>query len=160
MLDIDHFKSFNDRYGHAVGDQVIGVVVSTVTEHLRSDDFVGRYGGEEFCVILPGINGLQCTMVAERIRQAIETISGGKIRMTSGIRITSSFGVSSLSSGACDPLELIDQADKALYAAKERGRNSVIHWESLKSQQAHSVTEPESPTVPPPPALSHSADLS
>ena len=159
MLDIDHFKLFNDRYGHAVGDQVICVVVATLMDNLRSEDFVGRYGGEEFCVIFPGVSGIQCAMMAERVRQAIETESGGKIRMTSRIRITASFGVSSLSSGASDLLELIDQADKALYSAKETGRNKVIHWESLKTPYVSSLQKPEPETLPPLPALSHSSEL-
>lgn len=132
MTDIDHFKSFNDRYGHAVGDQVICVVVAAMKENLRPMDFVGRYGGEEFCIILPEMTSAQGAEVAERIRENIETHSGAKIRTTAGVRITSSFGVSSLASEACDPLELIDQADKALYEAKETGRNRVVQWEFMQ----------------------------
>ncbi len=157
MTDIDHFKSFNDRYGHAIGDQVICVVVASMRENLRPEDFIGRYGGEEFCVILPDMSAAQGAEVAERIREDIATQSGRKIRTTAGIRITSSFGVASLSSGACDPLELIDQADKALYAAKEGGRNRVIQWESLKAP--HPIKETEFETGPPSPALSHSSDM-
>ena len=74
------------------------------------------------------------------------------------VRITSSFGVSSLASEACDPLELIDQADKALYSAKETGRNKVVQWESLQTQQDDSVHETEVEVPASPPALAHSAD--
>jgi diguanylate cyclase (GGDEF)-like protein/PAS domain S-box-containing protein len=157
MTDIDHFKSFNDRFGHAVGDQVICVVVAAMRESLRPLDFLGRYGGEEFCIILPEVSAAQGAQVAERIRHNIERESGEKIRTMTEVRITSSFGVSSLASAPCDPLELIDQADKALYAAKESGRNRVIQWESLKTQHGDSVPEAEleaSASIPPP-ALAH-----
>ena len=103
MTDIDHFKSFNDRYGHALGDQVIQVVVRTISESLRPTDIMGRYGGEEFCVVLPNADGAQATEIAERICRRIETESGSKIRTTSGIRITSSFGVSTMDMMICDP---------------------------------------------------------
>ncbi|MEC4674185.1 MAG: GGDEF domain-containing protein, partial [Nitrospirota bacterium] len=158
MTDIDHFKLFNDRYGHAVGDQVICVVVNSLSENLRPPDFIGRYGGEEFCVILPDLTAEQGAEVAERIREDIATKSGRKIRTTAGVQITSSFGVASLSSGACDPLELIDQADKALYGAKESGRNKVIQWESMKTQPGDSAQETEMEASPSPPALAHSSD--
>jgi diguanylate cyclase (GGDEF)-like protein/PAS domain S-box-containing protein len=126
MLDIDHFKSVNDNYGHAAGDEVLKGVSKTLKAKKRESDTVGRYGGEEFCVVLPhtDINGAIDT--AERFRMAIE--SGD----FSGIQITSSFGVSSISFGAGDTSEIIDQADKALYVAKEEGRNRVISWEQLE----------------------------
>ncbi len=129
MADIDHFKLFNDRYGHALGDQVIQVVVKTIGEVLRTGDIIGRYGGEEFCIVLPNSDRNRTIDIAERICRKIEAESGGKIRTTSGLTITSSFGVATLTSETVDPLELIDQADKALYAAKENGRNQVGFWD-------------------------------
>ncbi len=129
MTDIDHFKSFNDRYGHALGDQVIQVVVKTMNESIRPSDIIGRYGGEEFCVILPDADQTRAIEIAERMCQKVETESGEKIRSTSNISITSSFGVATMSSKTCDPAELIDQADQALYAAKEGGRNQVGFWD-------------------------------
>ncbi|MGB0911080.1 MAG: diguanylate cyclase [Nitrospirales bacterium] len=132
MTDIDHFKSFNDRYGHALGDQVIQVVVKTMNESIRPTDIIGRYGGEEFCVVLPDADAHRAIEIAQRMCQKVEGESGARIRTTSGISVTSSFGVSALGSATVDPLELVDQADKALYAAKEGGRNQVGFWNSLQ----------------------------
>jgi diguanylate cyclase (GGDEF)-like protein len=128
MADIDHFKSFNDTYGHAVGDQLIQVVASTLQAHFRSDDLLCGYGGEEFCIVFPGLQRVVVLEIADRIRSEIEQQAGCALRTTAGITVTSSFGVASLSGGAIDPVELIDQADQALYASKETGRNRVTCW--------------------------------
>jgi diguanylate cyclase (GGDEF)-like protein/PAS domain S-box-containing protein len=125
MTDIDHFKSFNDLYGHSVGDQVIQVVVRTMSRHTRSEDLLCRYGGEEFCVLLPGADLEQARSIAERMRAAIEDHAREAVRSTRVEKITSSFGVSSISQGALRLEELIDHADNALYRSKEEGRNRV-----------------------------------
>ncbi|MCP4408805.1 MAG: EAL domain-containing protein [Gammaproteobacteria bacterium] len=126
MVDIDHFKSVNDRFGHAVGDKVIKLLAKILTEISRPNDLVGRFGGEEFCVALPGTNSKACAAVAERMRLAIQEGYGAKF--ANAMRITSSFGVSDLSGGAATVAELVDQADKSLYVAKESGRNRVVSW--------------------------------
>jgi diguanylate cyclase (GGDEF)-like protein/PAS domain S-box-containing protein len=123
MCDIDHFKSVNDRYGHAAGDQVIKMVAGVLQKNSRESDLVGRYGGEEFCIVLPGLDIKQVAKIASRIRLAIKEDSA------SGVQVTMSFGVSSLRSKAHEPGELINQADKALYIAKESGRNRVVCWD-------------------------------
>jgi len=130
MADIDHFKSFNDRFGHTVGDQVIQAVAKILSTTIRPLDIMGRYGGEEFCIILPGHTCAEGAMVAERLRQQIEELANLTVRTTEGKKITMSFGVSAASLGGTDHLELVVQADKALYAAKEGGRNQVGHWTS------------------------------
>lgn len=122
MCDIDHFKMVNDRYGHSTGDTVIKMVASQLQRNSREHDLVGRYGGEEFCLVLPGIEISIASEVANRIRIAIKKDS------SSGVPITMSFGVSSLITDAPSPDELLNQADKALYIAKESGRNRVIMW--------------------------------
>jgi diguanylate cyclase (GGDEF)-like protein/PAS domain S-box-containing protein len=122
MLDIDFFKSVNDNYGHATGDQVIKAVADVLKTCTRDTDLVGRYGGEEFCVVLSKLYLDKAAQIAERIRQAIEKKS------CSGVKITVSLGVSSLELNTNNPDELIDQADKALYAAKKSGRNRVVTW--------------------------------
>lgn len=122
MADIDFFKSVNDRYGHATGDQVIKAVADVLRLCTRDSDLVGRYGGEEFCVVLPDRDQKTATKVAERIREEIEKSPCG------GVKITVSLGVSSLVQQAGRPDELVNQADKALYAAKEGGRNRVVSW--------------------------------
>ena len=128
MLDVDHFKTFNDTYGHAIGDRVLVIVGQTLRANLRPSDLVARYGGEEFLVILPDTNvdaGRQC---AERIRLAVADVAldvgDGEPRK----RITISLG------GAClkerEPVaELLARADEALYAAKHGGRNRVTYSE-------------------------------
>ncbi|MDD2990751.1 MAG: sensor domain-containing diguanylate cyclase [Zoogloea sp.] len=133
MSDIDHFKSFNDRYGHAVGDQVIKSVAKCLGSELREVDMLCRYGGEEFCIMLPGSTPEQALDVAERLRLAIEHHAGAAVRDIPGIRITSSFGVASIRLGAKDPAELIDQADNALYQSKQNGRNRVSLWAGERS---------------------------
>jgi diguanylate cyclase (GGDEF)-like protein/PAS domain S-box-containing protein len=131
MVDIDFFKSVNDRYGHATGDQVIKTVADVLKTCTRDTDLVGRYGGEEFCVILPKLYLDKAAQIAERIRQTIEKKS------CSGVKVTVSLGVSSLELNTNKPDELINQADKALYAAKNSGRNRVITW----GKDLNSVTE-------------------
>ncbi len=133
MTDIDHFKSFNDRYGHAVGDLVIKSVAKCLGTDLREVDMLCRYGGEEFCIMLPRATPEQAFDVAERLRALIESNAGAAIRDIPGIRITSSFGVASIRNGAKDPAELIDQADNALYQSKQTGRNRVSLWAGERS---------------------------
>lgn len=133
MSDIDHFKSFNDRYGHTVGDMVIKSVAKCLASELREVDLLCRYGGEEFCILLPGSTAEQARDVAERLRAAIEAHAGAAIRDVPGIRITSSFGVASIRQGGKDTGELIDQADNALYQSKKNGRNQVSVWAGAHS---------------------------
>ncbi|TKB07245.1 diguanylate cyclase domain-containing protein [Desulforhopalus sp. IMCC35007] len=122
MCDIDHFKAVNDRYGHATGDKVIKMVALLLQKHFREDDLVGRYGGEEFCIVLPDIDIRLAAKISNRVRQAIKEDS------TAGVQVTMSFGVSSIKLNAHEPSELTNQADKALYIAKESGRNRVVCW--------------------------------
>lgn len=125
MTDIDHFKSFNDRHGHAVGDEVLKAVARVFSGALRDFDLLGRYGGEEFCVVLPDVTLEQACAVAERLRTDIESNAGASVRTTRGLKVTSSFGVSAYTPQTADPAEMIDLADQALYIAKKSGRNRV-----------------------------------
>jgi diguanylate cyclase (GGDEF)-like protein len=128
MADIDHFKQFNDLYGHAVGDQVIQVVARALGVGLRNTDILCRYGGEEFCIVLPGATLEQARAVAERMRVDIAERANLAVRSIDITTITSSFGVASITEGATRVEELIDQADNALYDSKEGGRNKVSVW--------------------------------
>jgi len=129
MADIDHFKNFNDTYGHSVGDDVIKIVAKKLGLVLRTNDLLCRYGGEEFCIMLIDIEMELVTVIAERMRNIIETEAGKSIRSISDLSITMSFGVSSIKLGADKPETLIDEADSALYKSKKLGRNCVTNWD-------------------------------
>ena len=122
MVDIDLFKSVNDNYGHATGDKVIKAIADVLKTCTRDNDLVGRYGGEEFCVVLSQIEFDTAVKIAERIRQTVEK------KPLSGIKVTVSIGVSTLEFNTNKPDELVNLADKALYTAKRSGRNRVVAW--------------------------------
>lgn len=122
MIDIDHFKRVNDRYGHLVGDQVLASIAERVRTELRINDIMGRYGGEEFSILLPETCGSDTELVAERLRS---NVAGQPFLTDRGtIQITISLGVTCLGEDAQVSVErLLDEADQALYQAKRLGRN-------------------------------------
>jgi diguanylate cyclase (GGDEF)-like protein len=128
MADIDMFKSINDRYGHAHGDEVIRKVAECLQLSLRSTDTICRYGGEEFCIVLPGMHLDVAMATAERARSNIQLLQVAGTTGASAISITASFGIASLEHGATTLSQLIELADKALYSAKNTGRNRVAIW--------------------------------
>ncbi len=142
MVDIDHFKQFNDRHGHAVGDQVIQVVARFLTMGLRQVDLVCRYGGEEFCVVLPGATQQVAETIAERMRVQIEERANEGLRGLQTMPITVSMGLACLTFGANSLKELIDQADQALYRSKQAGRNRVTTWERPAASACASEAKP------------------
>lgn len=123
MADIDHFKMVNDNHGHNTGDTVLRGVSNTLQNNIRQNDVAARYGGEEFCIILPGAAIEQATRIAETIRQKVERSS------FNSIKVTCSFGITSIRFNAKTPTELIGQADMALYQSKINGRNRVTLWD-------------------------------
>ncbi len=130
MVDVDNFKLVNDRHGHVAGDEVLRRVASTLMSVARESDAVCRYGGEEFCVLLPETRIEQAATVAERLRQAIAELDFGPLA------VTASLGVSTIEGGTADPRELLEQADRSLYYAKHRGRNRVIRWDLMQRDLA------------------------
>lgn len=128
MCDIDHFKRVNDQHGHAVGDQVIVMVARLLTATLRSQDLLCRYGGEEFCILLPNTTREQALDIAERLRAEVELHAGAGARSVEGLRVTSSFGLAVLTPDVASMNELIELADHALYSSKHSGRNCVTLW--------------------------------
>lgn len=123
VVDIDHFKSINDNYGHSAGDNVLKTVVTCINSILRKSDMLFRYGGEEFVLLLSGTHKQGAIQVAERVRQAIE-FHNFHHEHTS-IPVTASLGVSSLkASDSAD--SLFNNADRAMYNAKQQGRNKVV----------------------------------
>jgi diguanylate cyclase (GGDEF)-like protein len=133
MVDIDHFKKINDEHGHGVGDKVLKMVAKLLESKFGNNDSICRYGGEEFCVLLPG-SGLEKTIeVAQEVRSTIESYATMGIETRTALTVTASLGVAALEQGATDPGKLVDQADRALYQAKESGRNRVEQWSAALS---------------------------
>ncbi len=127
MIDIDHFKRFNDTYGHQAGDEVLRHVAQLAARALRRSDAVARYGGEEFVVLLPDATIQDALPVAEKIRAEVERnplTVGGMLRP---LHVTISLGVAAFPADAINGPELVAVADRALYQAKSRGRNRVCH---------------------------------
>lgn len=126
MLDIDHFKNYNDHYGHLVGDAVLKEVVRCLKENMRQIDFIGRYGGEELSIILVETDKEEAVSVSERIRQAIALRPF--LVYDEKLKVTISIGVSTFPQDGNEESALIDNADCALYQAKEAGRNRVCAY--------------------------------
>jgi diguanylate cyclase (GGDEF)-like protein/PAS domain S-box-containing protein len=122
LMDVDHFKQYNDTYGHQAGDEVLRQVAQILQTNVREGDFVARYGGEEFVVVLPRTDLESAVAVAERLRRAIESAEWS-LRP-----VTGSFGVASIRPDMETRQELIEAADQALYQAKKNGRNRVEAW--------------------------------
>lgn len=124
IFDIDHFKSVNDTYGHLTGDQVIRVIAQTCLEQVRNCDLLGRYGGEEFVVLLPETTQTNALILAIRLKEKIETL----LIPTDDedLSVTCSFGLTELSPEHKTLSHLINEADLALYQAKQKGRNCVV----------------------------------
>ena len=126
MADVDHFKNFNDRWGHQTGDQVLRLVAEVMKANVKGQDLLARYGGEEFGILLPGTTLENAHMLADRIRRAVES------RRLKKRQSDEDLGVVTMSMGVAvfrpddNTQSLVERADKSLYAAKQRGRNCVI----------------------------------
>ncbi len=128
MADIDHFKRVNDTYGHATGDRVLQTVARNLKEGLRTADVCARYGGEEFAVLLPHTVGEGALLVAERLRANLGETRYTGLGLPPDASVTISIGIASCPSDAIDLDELFELADKALYRAKEAGRDTVCAY--------------------------------
>jgi diguanylate cyclase (GGDEF)-like protein len=126
MIDIDHFKSVNDRYGHAVGDQAIISVATACQQGKRGSDVVGRLGGEEFAILLPETDVAQAAVVAERVRESV----AGHVLSVHDVqfKLTISVGIAAATASMSGTDALLRAADQALYQAKSGGRNRLAHW--------------------------------
>ncbi len=123
MLDVDHFKEVNDRFGHPVGDEALRNIAQLLRESLRDPDTPGRYGGEEFGVVLPDTTSEGACVIAERVRRSIEeTVAARKPE----VRCTVSIGVAEATADLSDSRQWIERADRALYRAKALGRNRTV----------------------------------
>ncbi len=132
ILDVDHFKSFNDEFGHPAGDAVLAELANVLRTCVRENDLLARYGGEEFAILLPGQDADQALAVAERVRARVQTT------LTTHRAVTVSIGVATAAVNDGDDNKLIEDADVALYAAKAAGRNRVKHSRHLTRVQPSS----------------------
>lgn len=123
ILDVDHFKSVNDQYGHPAGDKVLKAVTDTCHQQLRANDSFGRLGGEEFAILLVETDKAVASVVADKFRQSIQ---GLVVDVGVDISVTASFGLAPLTFEASKPEDWIAQADEALYFAKKQGRNRCV----------------------------------
>jgi diguanylate cyclase (GGDEF)-like protein len=144
LLDIDHFKAINDRYGHAAGDAALVAFVHALTSTLQGNDAVGRLGGEEFAVLLPDVAATHIGTVAERLRERVAAIALKVPEDT--LRFTVSIGGAILASEDTTIEAVIARADQALYAAKRRGRNCVVLEDSLAGESLQHTLRRRAPT--------------
>lgn len=125
ITDVDDFKKINDMYGHSSGDVVLKEIVRGIISCIRKYDTVGRYGGEEFLIIMPGANKHAAVNVVDRIRRNVEK---HEIELTEGakVTVTASFGIASFKEDGNSPDDLLVKADERLYKAKRAGKNRVV----------------------------------
>ena len=126
LLDVDHFKQFNDSHGHAAGDDALVAVGDAVRRAMRAGDLVARFGGEEFVLLLNHCNAQQGQAFAERLRAAIAHAPVGDAARGLQPHVTASLGLTDASGNTADLAELLQRADQAMYQAKEAGRNRVV----------------------------------
>ena len=126
LIDVDHFKSVNDTWGHATGDAVLSALGKLMRQLLRASDVAGRWGGEEFLCILPNTDSQGATVVAERLRTTLplNTVAGPR----GPVQVTASFGVATVRGPGCRSASegIMRRADSALYSAKEQGRDRIV----------------------------------
>jgi diguanylate cyclase (GGDEF)-like protein len=132
MVDVDHFKQYNDTYGHPAGDAVLKTVASILRDSAREGYDAARYGGEEFVLILDNTDHEQSLIVGERLRKAVAEYEWPERT------VTASFGVSTSSGGGLKPEDLIRKADAAMYVSKIMGRNRVTHFDDCPDQPKES----------------------
>jgi diguanylate cyclase (GGDEF)-like protein len=141
-LDLDYLREINNVHGHLAGDAVINGIADLIKRHLRASDIAGRFGGEEFLVALPGVAADDAARLGERLRGAVASTVFADDKPAFRTRATVSIGVASFPREGQTRRELIHAADRALLAAKARGRNAVIEAASLAAEPAAPVFEP------------------
>ncbi|QIA27724.1 GGDEF domain-containing protein [Thermaerobacter sp. PB12/4term] len=148
LLDVDHFKRFNDRYGHRSGDRVLQEVAGLLCADVRRTDVVFRYGGEEFAVLLPGASSQEALDIAERLRSRVESHLFRDARNRPVGRVTVSAGVATFPDHAGTAEQLVEAADQALYAAKYSSRNAVrVCGQATAPEAAEGVAYRPSPGI-------------
>ena len=137
ILDIDHFKRINDKFGHLYGDEVLLMFSRLMTQAFRDSDLLFRYGGEEFVVVLKDVDLELALMILERFRRTVESFKFSKV---TNVNVTVSIGTVQIA-GQNSPAFLVEEADQALYYAKDNGRNRVCSYEKLLAEKKLAVTQ-------------------
>jgi diguanylate cyclase (GGDEF)-like protein len=135
LMDIDEFKSMNDLNGHLIGDRILHSVAHILKTSLRKRDKAGRFGGDEFLIILPETGAKGAAQVAERIRRAMEMTIAADLNLPA--RVTASLGIASCRTHIADAEGLLEHADSALYRAKSLGRNRAEEWKRTRHAKNH-----------------------
>jgi diguanylate cyclase (GGDEF)-like protein len=148
MLDIDHFKRFNDDFGHRVGDVTLQKVASLLNNCIRNGDRIYRYGGEEFVVVFMDASLPEAESLAERLRSATESMPFSGLSMEPVGPVTVSIGLAARPVHGNDIQALIDLADKAMYEAKEAGRNRVVLWKNGEEPPQIEPAAVDAPAAP------------
>lgn len=126
MIDIDHFKRYNDTFGHQAGDLLLKALAEAIRNQTKANELVARYGGEEFVIILPGTDSAAAQVLAERLRRVVETLTDGL-----GL-VTISLGIATTGNAKVTPEELLAESDAALYHSKNHGRNRWTHFDEIR----------------------------
>jgi diguanylate cyclase (GGDEF)-like protein len=142
LFDLDYFKSINDRLGHATGDFVLKRAVALCKDYLRRSDIFGRFGGEEFCILLPACRLEEAREQAEHLRKTINRIQAA--HGENAVRVSASFGVAASCVSGYELTRLLAHADAALYRAKRAGRDCVMAYDTAESGELKAIT-PEAP---------------
>ena len=143
FIDLDHFKNYNDQFGHLAGDEALSKTAEIIKAELRGMDIVARFGGEEFCVLLPGVSKQQAQLVAERIREGVEQERfTGKEGLTDG-GLTASLGIAAFPEDGTTLISLLQASDKALYQAKTSGRNRSVAFKPEPADIQRHLTNAE-----------------
>ena len=129
IINVDHFKSYNDIYGHTNADRVLMKTAQMLRRSIRAIDMAARFAGDEFCILLPETELADAARIAERLRKAVSQTEYRSEQGELMDRVTISIGVSSFSPSRQSPLSIVETADRALYQAKTRGRNCVAVYE-------------------------------
>jgi diguanylate cyclase (GGDEF)-like protein len=138
MLDLDYFKSVNDKYGHLVGDLILESIAKTISNLSKPGDLIGRYGGEEFIILMPLVNKREVKVAALEIKDTVKSLVFNE--SINKFSVTISIGISIYSKGISNPAFLIESADKALYEAKKQGRDKVVLYDDIETKEISSFS--------------------
>jgi diguanylate cyclase (GGDEF)-like protein len=143
MLDLDYFKRVNDKYGHLIGDAVLASVAKSISDSSRLGDLIGRYGGEEFIILMPSISEKEVKIAASKIKEAVKALVFDE--NSNKFNVTISIGISIYSKGVSNPSFLIESADKALYEAKKLGKDKVVLYDDIETKGISSSSNLDRP---------------